>query len=135
MPHIIVQHTPEVVEAFPDRGMMLDSLRKKLFTVAAAHLSVPERKLTPSDFSIMFLEAGPRDTLMEDIQVIVFAHADEQRVARLDELAEALCIACEEVIIYATPPYGEEARHVSFSVMLHLGQVGYFKGSDTIGLP
>ena len=103
--------------------------------MAAAHLSVPERKLTPQDFSIMFLEAGPWDTLMQDIQVIVFAHADEERVKQLDELAQAISIACEEAVIYETPPYSEEPQHITFSVTLHLGQVGYHEGSDTIGAP
>jgi len=135
MPHIIVQHTAKVVEAFPDRGMMLDSLREKLCTVTAAQLSVPERPLSPKDFSVMFLETGPWDTLMQDIQVIVFAHADKERVARLDELAEAIAAGCEEAIIYANPPYGEEPQEVTFSVLLHLGQVGYYKAAETIGMP
>jgi len=135
MPHVIVQHTVEVVEKFPERGMMYEALTEKLFAVAAAHLSVPERQLTSKDFSIMFLEAGPWDTLMQDIQVIIFAHADEVRVARLDELAEAISVGCEEAIIYSHPRYGEEPEEVSFSVLLHLGQVGYFRGAETIGMP
>ncbi len=135
MPHIIVQHTEEVVHAFAEDGTMLGSLDEKLRTVAAAHLSVPERQLTPQDFSIMFLKAGPFDRLMQDIQVIIFAHADEVRVVRIDELAEAIATGCEEAIVNSYPRPGDEPEDVSFSVLIHLGQVGFYKGVETIGMP
>jgi hypothetical protein len=133
MPHILVQHTPAVAQV--NAGLMLGALRGKLRSLAATHLSIPDRELAVGDFSIMFLESGGWDVLMQDIQVTVFAHADPERVKRADELAEVIATACEEVIHWAVPRFSsEETVEISFSVTLVLGQVGFYRSSETLGV-
>jgi len=128
MPHILVQHTEEVAQM--DGGYMLGNLRKRLRR-SAKLLSVKNRKLLERDFSFMFLQAGEWDSLVCDIQVIILAHADEVRVERSDELAELVATAVEEAIRIALEP--AEPTEVTFSVSLHLGEMGYFASSAELG--
>ena len=129
MPHIIVQHTKEV--ASMENSTMLGTLREKLCGVCASFLGVKDRKLTKNDFSVMFFEEGPHDFLIKDIQVIILAHADPERVAKSDELAESIATAIEEAVWLAAPPV--ESTLVEYSVSLHLGEMGYFANSEWLG--
>jgi len=120
MPHIIVQYEDDVAER--DGGWLLGQLRKEL-RYACKVLSVPGRQLQSNDFSFMFLKAGEWDSLVCDIQVIILAHADRQRVERLDKLAEEIAATIGEVI---RRELKHEAPDVTYSVSLHLGEMGYF---------
>ncbi len=129
MPHVIVQYTKEVAKL--DGGFFLGSLRKRLRGPLAVFLSVEHRPLTQNDFSFMFLRARKWDSLIHGIQVIILAHADEERVKKSDELAEAIATAIEETIQFSRRP--EKLTVVSFSVSLHLGEMGYFASEVMVG--
>ena len=72
---------------------------KSLILRASGELSVSERLLSEADFSFQFLKEGPDDELINDVQVIILAHADEARVKMSDGLAESLGHAVEERVL------------------------------------
>jgi hypothetical protein len=131
MPHIIVQHTKQVAKF--DKGFLLGEVRKNLRDTSKV-LSVKHRELLSSDFSFMFLQAGPWDSLIHDIQVIILAHADEARVkpeGRSDALAEMIASAIGQAVCSAIQAH--RPTEVTFSVSLHMGEMGYFAGSAKLG--
>jgi hypothetical protein len=130
MPHVLVQHTDEFLKWGITPKETCKHFKKHFRAKAAEVLSVPDRELGEDDFSFMFLEAGPHDELIHDIQVIVLAHADEERVSQSDELARYLNEAVEKSLraswwqkLGESP--GQKPKQLTFSVSLSLSEMGY----------
>ena len=74
----------------------------------------------------MFLKEGPDDELIKDLQVIVLAHADEERVRMSDPLAESIGQSIEKVLRNLKCYH---QRELLYSVSLFLGEMGYHAGT------
>ena len=95
-------------------------------------LSVVRRPLLEKDFSFMFLKAGRWDSLITEVQVIILAHADEERIKKNpDKLAEAIAEAIDRAVRQTSPR--TKPFDITYSVVLHLGEMGYYASSATLG--
>lgn len=121
MPNVIVQYRVDVLSG--TGGIVLWHLKDAIRERASTALTGSELELTQKDFSFMFFKEGPDDELIEDMQVIILAHSFEERVRVVDELAELIGQAVDEVLSNTKylPP-----RRVTYSVSVFLGGMGYY---------
>lgn len=128
MPHYIVQYKGDIARrALSSKGEFLWRLKASLSALTASELSVRDRLLTSKDSTFLMIEEGPFDKLLKDILIIVFAHADEERLIKgSDNLAESIGQAVADAASGLRLPF---TRAITFSVSLCLGEMGYFAGS------
>lgn len=128
MPHILVPHTHRIITLNNSSdGKFFPSLKSNVRRIAAQELSIKKRPLKEEDFSFFFLLAGPYDEPLHDLDLLILAHADEERLANdPDNIAENIS-AMVAVTIEAAQSYVEE--EINFSVAPFFGYMGYHASS------
>ena len=127
MPFIQVAYSARAIALQNDSHSFFRLLKQTVRTVSSEQLSIEKRPLQMKDFSVKFLPHDGQDELMHDVEVMIFAHADDERLKNdLDELSQAICDSIGEVI-QSCRSYVE--MEITYSVAPFLGYMGYRNGS------
>lgn len=133
MPHVFIRYT-DPYRKVPESDF-LKVVKEAVRHQAPTELSVPGLYITGRDFGFTCQMAGSHDELIHDLEVIIFAHADKERLLKdSDQMAEAIGLAIKSGIRnLSTQWVGETGGEITFSVSVFMGQMGYSAGSAIYG--
>lgn len=129
MPHVLIQY--EETFGRISKTMLLNGVKNVVRNRAPAELATSDLPITGLDFGFMCLKAGSHDELIKDVQVIIMAHADEERLLKdSDSMAKAIGDGIAEMI-GSLPPQrsGDPGDEITFSVSIFMGEMGYYASS------
>lgn len=123
MPHVWTSYEQGLF-----REPFFQRLKAELRQRLAGLMSVPGISLSEDDFSFKFFEEGRHDELNKDLEIIIFAHDDEQgaRAEMGDRLAALISNGVARVLEMEGQLHVRRVKPITFSVTVQLGKMSYF---------